>query len=205
MWKIRVLLLSPVILPILLCRQYRLSTERIRKIVFENGKERHFNYHNRAVSPYDIIDPDLSYCWGGIYHGHRRLHTDEVLDYFVYTEYGSKYLVAKRKTLWGMSLTAVGTAAMLYGASVYFMNNDSKAFFKGNEFITSSISNTGHILPLVLGAACLGVGIPIWISGDKQVLRMLDTYDDNLRHRNSDVSLNLGVTNDGGLGFILKF
>lgn len=104
-----------------------------------------------------------------------------------------------------MSLTAVGTAAMLYGASVYFMNNDSKAFFKGNEFITSSISNTGHILPLVLGAACLGVGIPIWISGDKQVLRMLDTYNDNLRHRNSDVSLNLGVTNDGGLGFILKF
>lgn len=183
---------------------YRLPTERIRKIVFENGTERYFNSHNRSVNPYPTINPYLGYRWGGVYDGHRRLHSDELLDYFGYSEYGTKYLVAKRKVTWGMSLTAVGAAATVFGASVYLIGKDDKEFFKGSEFMSSNISNTDYILPLVAGVACLGVGIPIWISGDKQILRMLDTYNEN-RRDNRDVSLRLGLTSSGALGLCLNF
>ena len=191
---------------------YRLPIARIGKIVFENGTERYFNNYERGVSPYPIPGhPYLSYRWGGIYDGYRRLRAGEVLDYFGYFEYGSNYLRAKREVIWGMSLTAAGAAALVYGATSFFVTKDFNTSSMKQQNVWrhpdmgTDFPQTGNIVWMGIGAVCLGVGIPLWVSGDKQMLRMLDHYNENRRRHNSEVSLHLGLTGNGGLGFSFNF
>ncbi|MGI6073807.1 MAG: hypothetical protein ACOYEA_04095 [Fermentimonas sp.] len=187
---------------------YRISVTRVMKIVFENGTERYFNDYGRVVEPYSMRDPYpyLRYRWGGIYNGPRRLDSQEVMDYFGYFEYGSKYLMAKRKVAWGISLAAIGLGAVAFGTSRYLINEDAPEFH--DEFLQQSANNISpaeYWVPWSIGVACLGIGIPIWISGDKQILNMLDDYNSRRRKHKQELSLNIGITSTGGLGFILNF
>ena len=83
------------------------------------------------------------------------------------------------------------------------MNSDpafQDDFFKDN-------SNTlGYVLGYATGAACLGVGIPLWVKGDRQLNGIADDYNRNYGHRNLGYgsSLTVGPTRSG-IGLALNF
>jgi|GEM_PF-6686084 hypothetical protein len=95
-------------------------------------------YSQIVIQPYDHYDPGsfLDYRWGHIYDGYRRLHTQDVIDYLGYTTYGSEYMRAKSNVQWGFSLTAGGAVAVIFGASVLSVVQDSNRFTEeqGHEY-----------------------------------------------------------------------
>ena len=118
--------------------------------------------------------------------------------------YGSRYRKANSNLLWGMSLTTlaaptcalIGLAGLMIGATDDF----------GMEGYTGGLDTGGAFLGavgLIGTAASLGVGIPLWIKGRKDLDDMMDDYSRRYAPRPS-VNVSMGPTANG-LGFALKF
>ncbi len=198
---------------------YRMSTSRIARIVFANGTEKVFAPSTLLypdVDPY--VEPyhspygygyehgymgygPLEYRYGHYYDRRGRLRAEQVRDYLGVSLYGSDYIKAERQLYWGASLTLVGG---VMGFFFTFMSLGSKA----PEWAIDSDDNSSAIsvVGLVGSAACLGVGIPLWIKGDKKLNAMADDYNKRFGPQNSTTpNLSLGTTRSGGIGLALNF
>ena len=162
-------------------------------------------YSQIVIQPYDYdAGSFLDYRWGHIYDGYRRLHTQEVIDYLGYTTYGSEYMRAKSNVQWGFSLTAGGAVAALFGTSLLSSVLDSNRFTEEHGMSMRSSPAQG-VVPMVVGAACLGVGIPLWVRGSRQMRSMVDDYNRNHRDAyGSNTSITVGPA-PGGIGLALNF
>lgn len=163
-------------------------------------------YSQIVIQPYDPYDSGsfLDYRRGGIYNGYRRLHTDDVIEYLGYTTYGSEYMRAKSNVTWGFSLTAGGAVASIFGASLLAAVQDSNRFTEEHG-MSMRLSPAQGIVPMVIGAACLGVGIPLWVRGSRQMRSMVDDYNQNHRDAyGSNTSITVGPA-PGGIGLALNF
>lgn len=191
---------------------YRLSTARVAYIVFENGTRQDFT---RAVPllpgpwpDYYEEDPyELEYRWGGYYCNHRRISGQTLADYIGYSLYGGDYRRAKSQFIWGYSLTSLGLAAVVTTLVVQLMEEDSERFMRENMTMLksdSSSSPAGYIAGYAIGAACLGAGIPLWVSGNRKLGRIADDYNRNYGRSRPGygASVTVGPTASGvGLAF----
>lgn len=181
---------------------YRMSVDRIVRIVFENGTERVFARPNLfATSPYryDYSGP-IHYRWGHYYGRYGRIDEDRLQDYLGVSLYGSQYITAKRQYTWGYSLTLAGSTLLIFtifeaAAHADFMSRAPSGFSSGDAI---------SVVCGLAGAAALGAGIPLWVSGNKKLNALADDY--NKKYGNSGhsyaPSLNLGATSNGvGLAF----
>lgn len=148
---------------------YRMSVSRILRIVFANGTEKTFTGVASLAAP-SFYGP-IRY-----HHGRYRDYRGVAIDYSDYMGvalYGSDYRKAKNRTFWGFSLTSLGAAFVitsLVGSSMVSDFNRSPGM---------KISAGTEVLFGVMGAACLGAGIPLWVSGNRKINKIADDYNRN--------------------------
>lgn len=201
---------------------YRLSTDRISFIEFENGSRQVFNKSGyRGASPYgggyyggyyDGYDGDyfpLDYRWGGYYRGDRRLRGQDLSDYIGYSLYGGEYMNATSRYYWGLTLTGVGVVTLISSIVGNIMENDfnHNPVVSGDPFFDNGSNNSAiYVVGYVAGAACLGAGIPLWVSGGSKLRSIADDYNKNYGRERLGYgsSVTVGPT-VSGLGFALNF
>lgn len=183
---------------------YNISLSRVVKIVFENGTVKTF----APVSPY--IGPGtggacpLDYRWGHYYGPYGRIPRGQIADYIGYSLYGSEYMKAGSRYIWGIYLTGAGIAGLAVTVATHI------AYAEMNDFtsrhgMSGAGSGAGVAVGYIGSAACLGVGIPLWVKGNRGLRKIADDY--NSKYVNPDVNdgasnLSLGATRNGiGLAF----
>lgn len=199
---------------------YRMSVSRIARIVFENGTEKVFAPATVIVPgpySYDYYGPygPLEYRWGHYYDRRGRVYAEQLRDYMGVSLYGSEYLKAQSQYQWGMWLTLGGATllvssivggAMLsdYNNSTADINSHMSQYGMGGN--SSSGEEAIYIAGGIAGAACIGVGIPLWVKGNRRLNRIADDYNQRYGGRGygSKASLNLGATGSG-FGLALSF
>lgn len=194
---------------------YRMSVNRILRIVFQNGTERSFapssliftNPLTYEVGPYG----PLEYRWGHYYDRRGRLYADQLRDYLGVSLYGSDYLKADRQLTWGLLLTITGATVLAGslvagGASAEYNRNVSSMNLPYHMRESARDSQAPYIVGGIVGAACLGFGIPLWVKGDKKLNAIADDYNQRYGSKSygSRPSLNLGSTANG-VGLALNF
>lgn len=195
---------------------YRMSVSRILRIVFQNGTERSFAPSSlifQSPYAYDAIGPygPLEYRWGHYYDRRGRLYADQLRDYLGVSLYGSDYLKADRQLTWGLVLTITGATILVGslvagGASAEYNRNVSSMNLPYHMRETAASSPAPYIVGGLVGAACLGFGIPLWVKGDKKLNAIADDYNQRYGSKNYGYrpSLNLGSTGNG-VGLALNF
>ena len=189
---------------------YRMSVSRVASIVFQNGTERAFAPSTILVpSPYSSgrYGPDgpLEYRRGHYYDRHGRVYADQLRDYLGVSIYGSDYVKAKSQYSWGSYLTVTGTMLVAFSAIGGGASAGSSAWAQRHG-LDAKGGGTLFIGTLVTGAAALGVGIPLWIKGNRKMNAIADDY--NRRYGGGaygyNPSLSFGGTGNG-VGLALKF
>lgn len=203
---------------------YRISTWRILKIVFENGTEKIFAHTGPyAVNPFDTTPyyaaPSchghaLRYHNGHYYYENERLRNEQIADYIGYSLYGTGYLSAKRKYSWGIVLTCIGAGSVIMGAALHAnvisMERFEKDNFSGQYGFHSSGSMNGNneyigvAACYIIGAGGLGAGIPLLVKGQRGLRKIADDYNRNYGPDSKGYSLNIGTTRSG-VGLSLNF
>lgn len=194
---------------------YRMSLDRVVRIVFENGTEKVFSQVPLFVpNPYEGIGPygscgpygPLSFHWGYYYDRRGRVYEEQLRDYLGVALYGSDYLQARRQYQGGIGLTLGGAALLSFslvsGAMLEDYNRSSIRMGMGdlgheNTGVTAAILVVGGLA----GAAGLAVGIPLWVKGNRKLCALADDYN---RRVGQAPSLELGTTNNG-VGVALRF
>ena len=189
---------------------YRMSVSRILRIVFENGTEKLFS--NDAPLGIGVFGP-ISYRHGRFYD-YRGYPIDSRNDYLGVALYGSDYRKAVSQNYWGMLLTLFGSALVVSSAVAATAASDfNKSLSSHNSSHWDSWDNSGMrdscgmaAVLGVTGAACLGAGIPLWISGNRKLNKIADDYNRNYGRGNvgynSSVELKSGPN---GVGLALNF
>ena len=197
---------------------YRLSLDRVAFVQFENMTVQRINdsgYNQNLVHPYypDFYeDSPLEYRYGHYYIHDARVDAQIMSQMLGYSLYGDKYRTANLQYFWGMSLTLSGVTILAGTLVTHLMDNAFNSdpsfndpFFKSNSSSYTALYAVGY----VVGAACLGAGIPLWVKGNKKLGEIADDYNRNYgtprRSPGSGISLNLGPTHSGGLGLSLNF
>ena len=197
---------------------YRLSVSRVTRIVFQNGTEQTFAPSSilfpspYSYDPYGPYGP-LEYRWGHYYDRHGRLYGEQLRDYLGVSLYGSEYLKASSQYQWGLWLTLGGAALLLSSVSFNAMMSDydrsvSSMNMPSSWQVEDSHSSMGAYFAAegLIGAACIGVGIPLWVKGNRKLNAIADDY--NQRYgRNAyghTSSLSIGSTANG-FGLALNF
>ena len=186
---------------------YRMSVNKVARIVFENGTEKVFApadiFKAAPVAPgyynpyYESYGP-LVYRRGRFYDGYGRIYDDEFRDYLGVSLYGSDYLKARNQITSGGLLTFVGSAAVSFSLIASLIISD---FNKGdNPF--GKTSQTGPTIGGLVGVACLVGGIPLWVKGGRKMKAFADDY--NQRYGAGKTNLSLGSA-PSGLGLTLNF
>ncbi len=197
---------------------YRLSISRVARIVFQNGTEQTFAPSSilfpspYSYDPYGPYGP-LEYRWGHYYDRRGRLYGEHLRDYLGVSLYGSDYLKASSQYQWGLWLTLGGAALLLSSVSFNAMMSDYDRSVASMNMPSSwqeedSHSSMGAYFAAegLIGAACIGVGIPLWVKGNRKLNAIADDY--NQRYgRNAyghASSLSIGSTANG-FGLALNF
>ena len=197
---------------------YRLSISRVARIVFQNGTEKSFapsTFLYPGPYIYDHYGPygPLEYRWGHYYDRRGRLYGEQLRDYLGVSLYGSDYLKASSQYHWGLWLTLGGAALLLSSVSFNAMMSDydrsvASMNMPSSWQVEDSHSSMGAYFAAegLIGAACIGVGIPLWVKGNRKLNAIADDY--NQRYgRNAyghASSLSIGSTANG-VGLALNF
>ena len=193
---------------------YRLPISRVARIVFQNGTEQTFAPSSilfpspYSYDPYGPYGP-LEYRWGHYYDRHGRLYGEQLRDYLGVSLYGSEYLKASSQYQWGLWLTLGGAALLLSSVSFNAMMSDydrsvSSMNMPSSWQVEDSHSSMGAYFAAegLIGAACIGVGIPLWVKGRRELDKILDDYAERYAPRPYAASITAGPTRNGfGLAF----
>jgi len=177
---------------------YRMSVNRVVRIVFENGTEKAFSSPAPLTSS-GYYGP-VRYRYGRFFDYRGRLFENSD-DFMGVALFGSDYRKARGQFFWGFGLTSIGAAlvvASLVGSS---MVND---FNRDNH--SMRVSNDTEKLFGVMGVACLGAGIPLWISGNRKLNKIADEYNKNYGRGNVGYNPSLELKSGAnGVGLALNF
>ncbi len=193
---------------------YRIPVSRVLRIVFQNGTEQSFAPSNiLAPSPYVYsYDPygPLEYRHGHYYDRRGRLYAEQMREYLAVSLYGSEYLKARDQYQGGLWLIIGGTALVISSAVCGAMEADYNRGVASMNIPSSmrdgGSSNMGalYIAGGVAGAACLGVGIPLLVKGNRKLNAIADDYNQRYGAKSHAASLTVGPTRSG-LGLALNF
>lgn len=186
---------------------YRMSVNKVARIVFANGTEKVFapadifrsapvapGYGNPNFGPYGPI----VYRHGRFYDGYGRIYDDEFRDYLGVSLYGSDYLKARNQITGGCLLTFAGGAAVSFSLIASLIISDYNK--EDNPFVKAS--QTGPTIGGLVGVACLAGGIPLWVKGGRKMKAFADDY--NQRYGAGKTNLSLGPA-PSGMGLTLNF
>lgn len=196
--------------------QYRVGIDKVSRIVFSNGKEQVFDrrpWNDDIFSSYAAVPGLMDYRFGHYYIGMTRITSEDLIDYIGYTNFGSRYIRAKRQFTAGFTLTCAGAGLVLGGALLHISSSAGPSsvgtggfsdMAAGYDDAESAIYTAFY----VLGAASLGTGIPLLVSGNRKLSQIADEY--NSRYGYSSLgekrnSLVLGACRSGGVGFAFNF
>lgn len=186
---------------------YNMSLSRVMKIVFENGSTKVF----APVSPYmgsgRYGAHPMDYRWGHYYSPYGRLSQGQIADYIGYSLYGSDYMKAKDRYLWGMSLTCAGISGVIMTIATHLALVRRDEFLSHNGMGGSGGYGAGIAAGYLASAGCIGAGIPLWVKGNKGLKKIADDYNRtyvNPERSGHSPNLSLGAT-DSGIGLALNF
>ena len=162
------------------------------------------------VSPY--ISPRLygtypiDYRWGHYYSPYGRISREDIIDYIGYSLYGSEYMKASNRYVWGIHLTGAGASAILISIATHIAYAGMDRFSDRHGMSGHSTDySAGIAVGYIAGAACLGAGIPLWVKGSKGLRKIADDYNRryiNPEENGTSPNLSLGATRNGiGLAF----
>ena len=108
------------------------------------------------------------------------------------------YDSGKRKRATGLCIMLPGALISITGCVVYFSN-------ELNELPNEDTRAAGTAL-MVAGLAIEIPGFIITSSGNKRLKQSVNAYNKGIKQMHtSDISLNFGITNSGGIGLVLNF
>lgn len=186
---------------------YNMSLSRVVKIVFENGSTKVFAPASPYIGSGRYSAHPMDYRWGHYYSPYGRLSQDQIADYIGYSLYGSEYMKAKDRYMWGMSLTCAGISGVIMTLATHI------AFIRRDEFIghngmgRSGGYEAGIAAGYLASAGCIGAGIPLWVKGGKGLRKIADDYNRtyvNPERKHHSPNLSLGTT-VSGIGLALNF
>lgn len=190
---------------------YRMSVNKVTRIVFANGTEKVFApaniFRSAPVAP-EYYNPDfrpygpIAYRHGHFYDNRGYIYDDQFRDYLGVSLYGSDYLKARNQIFGGSMLTFAGGAALSFSIITSLIISNYNNFGDDPFFESSRISQAGPIIGGLAGVACLGVGIPLWVKGARKMNAFADDY--NQRYGAGKSNLSLGSA-PSGLGLTLNF
>ncbi len=182
------------------------ATYNVFKIIYSNGEVQTFapgHYYDERL----LIDEDMrallgnqpvkmGFDSGRLYLGSRSRYGAMQADYIAFNLYGDEYQRARNSRVWGYGFVWAGSLLALTGLSMISISNMDMGM------ITRDYDTIGTVATLA-GAACLGAGIPLVISGNKRLRGIADDYNSRYASGKS-VELTFGPC-QSGLGFALKF
>ena len=104
------------------------------------------------------------------------------------------YMAGCKKTSTASTLGVVGITSLATSLVMYYLSAN-------NDYI--GLAGAAVVLDLV-GTGLFVASIPIGCVGRSQITESYDMYNDFVRSRNNDVSLNFGVCPSGGVGISLS-
>lgn len=190
--------------------EYRISVNRVARIVFENGTEKSFTPAT-ILAPvpytYKYYGPlgHLEYHRGHYYDSWGRVYSEQLRDYLGVSIYGSDYLKARSQYSWGCYLSGTGATLLLFSVIGGAANAYGNAWAMRHG-LDSGGGGAFFVSTVVVGAAGLGVGIPLWIKGNKKLNAIADDYNQRHGHQNYGYNPNLKIGPlYNGLGVALTF
>jgi len=190
---------------------YRIALRRVVRIVFENGTEKIFPAANAEEVYDESYGPsgELQYSMGGFYDLRGRLYNKQVRQYLSDTPFIQDYQKGRNQFVLGSGLTVGGSTLLLAsvasGAVYAYISNQLSQM---NE--EENAGSTLNMFPFfigagVLGVACLGAGIPLWIKGNQRLSDVADNYNQMYRSGYGySPRLDFGPAAHG-IGFTLRF
>ena len=148
----------------------------------------------------------VHYSWGNFYDRYgNRVYAQAIHDYYGVSLYGSRYIRAKNQYNWGKWLSVDGALGALFCGTVAIMTSA----FAEEERSMGFNSNTNDALSglcvagTVLSCAAIGVGIPLWVGGNRKLMDLADDFNRTFGPSYSS-RLDFGTT-PSGLGLSLRF
>ncbi len=172
------------------------SVYNIIRIVYANGEEQTFSgtpYYDERI----LLDERMQgllggkplkmrYDSGNLYLGSRSRYGAMQADYIAFNLYGDEYFAARNNRKWGASLVWLGCMTASSGIFLF----------------CASVPEGGALLTGI-GAASLGVGIPLMQKGNKKLKGIAADYNASYANEKS-AELTFGPCRNG-VGFALNF
>ena len=179
---------------------YRIPVTHVARIVFENGTEKVFAPANAKEAEEEYRGPygPLVYRAGIYYDNLGRLYHKQLRQCLGESVYNNDYKKAHSQFQWGSGLTVGGATVLLAsiaGGVVY-------------TYINKQLEKTANPAPFIaaglVGAACVGGGIPLWVSGNRKLSTIADDFNQQHDAYGYSPSLQFGATGSG-IGLALRF
>ena len=106
------------------------------------------------------------------------------------------YMAGCKKTSTAATLGVVGITSLAASLVMYYL--------AANDSYYIGLAGAAVVLDLV-GTGLFVASIPVGCVGRSQITESYDMYNDFVKSRNNDVSLNFGVCPSGGIGISLSF
>ncbi len=182
------------------------ATYNVFKIVYSNGQVQTFSeghhYDERLLLDENmrtLLDGQpvrMGFDSGQLYLGSRSRYGAMQADYIAFNLYGEEYQKARNSRIWGYGFVWAGSLLALSGLAMISTSSIEM------EMITTDFTAVGAATTLV-GAACLGAGIPLVVMGNKKLRGIADDYNSRYADGKS-AELTFGPC-PSGIGFALNF
>lgn len=171
---------------------YSTPFANVSKIVYHGGHEQRFL--GGAIFDEELLKNvggqtgAMRFANGKLYIGSHSPYGAMQADYVAFNMYGDDYFKARQHRAWGHALTWLGASMFSFGAMVAVINL---------EF------DYAHALLIGAGAAGMGAGIPLLVSGNRIMKGIAADYNSRLAG-NKQPELTFGPCRNG-VGFALNF
>lgn len=177
---------------------YTLNVNKIESIKYNNGEKDVFTTKIDTASAMNNHNYELlTYTRYNKVSTTKPLTEDEVENILKnHNEAYKLYLSGCKKTSIGSTLGFVGIGSLAASLLMYYLaSNDSQYIF---------LADVGVVLDVV-GTGLFIASIPVNCVGKNQITDSYDMYNDFLKSKNNDLSLNFGICPSGGVGISLHF
>lgn len=176
---------------------YTLDVNKITSIKYTNGEKDVFSTNNVTTNTLKNNYELLTYTKYNKVSTTKPLTSEEVEKILKknHPEAYNLYMAGCKKTSTCTALGVVGVTSLVTSLVMYYL--------AANNGYTG-LAGAAVVLDIV-GTGLFVASIPVGCVGGSQITESYDMYNNFVRSRNNDVSLNFGVCPSGGVGMSLRF
>lgn len=177
---------------------YTLDVNKITSIKYINGEKDVFATKSVTANAIKNNYELLTYTKYNKVSTTKPLTSEEVENILKknHPEAYNLYMAGCKKTSTGSALGAVGVTSLVTSLLFYYL--------AANDSYYIGLAGAAVVLDIV-GTGLFVASIPVNCVGRSQITESYDMYNDFVKSRNNDVSLNFGVCPSGGIGISLSF